>query len=106
MKRYSMKFASLFLVVVTVLSFSACSDDDGPGTEESKEPVEAYLSVAAMPDLSTRTRSEATTTEKEVFIEKLTAFVFTENNVLHAVKSESSQKDSNGENVSVSERLA
>jgi len=103
MKRYSMKFASLFLVVVTVLSFSACSDDDGPGTEESKEPVEAYLSVAAMPDLSTRTRSEATTTEKEVFIEKLTAFVFTENNVLHAVKSESSQKDSNGENVSVSE---
>lgn len=98
MRRNIIQSASLFLSFLAVVSFSACSNDDGPGTEEPKEPVDAYLSIAATPETLTRSvKSEKVPFDE--YINTLTAFVFTEGGDFYTQKTVSSEENG-GESVS------
>lgn len=78
MRRNIIQSASLFLSFLAVVSFSACSNDDGSGIEVPKEPVDAYLSIAATPETLTRSVKSTDEVSFDKYINTLTALVFTE----------------------------
>ena len=99
MRRNIIQSASLFLSFLAVVSFSACSNDEGPGIEVPKEPVDAYLSTVATPETLTRSVKSAEQVPFDEYINTLTALVFTEGGDFYTQKTVSS-KDNDGKSVS------
>ena len=99
MRRNIIQSASLFLSFLAVVSFSACSNDEGPGIEVPKEPVDAYLSIAATPETLTRSVKSEKEVSFDEYINTLTALVFTEGGDFYTQKTVSSE-DNDGKSVS------
>lgn len=99
MRRNIIQSASLFLSFLAVVSFSACSNDDGSGIEVPKEPVDAYLSIVATPETLTRSVKSAEQVPFDEYINTLTALVFTEGGDFYTQKTVSSI-DNDGKSVS------
>lgn len=99
MRRNIIQSASLFLSFLAVVSFSACSNDDGSGIEVPKEPVDAYLSIAATPETLTRSVKSEKEVSFDEYINTLTALVFTEGGDFYTQKTVSSE-DNDGKSVS------
>ncbi|WP_195374082.1 MULTISPECIES: fimbrial protein [Parabacteroides] len=93
MRRNIIQSASLFLSFLAVVSFSACSNDDGSGIEVPKEPVDAYLSIAATPETLTRSVKSTDEVSFDKYINTLTALVFTEGGDFYTQKTVSSNDD-------------
>lgn len=90
MRRNIIQSASLFLSFLAVVSFSACSNDEGPGIEVPKEPVDAYLSIVATPETLTRSVKSTDEVPFDEYINTLTALVFTEGGDFYTQKTVSS----------------
>lgn len=99
MRRNIIQSASLFLSFLAVVSFSACSNDEGPGIEVPKEPVDTYLSIVATPETLTRSVKSTDEVSFDKYINTLTALVFTEGGDFYTQKTVSS-KDNDGKSVS------
>ena len=93
MRRNIIQSASLFLSFLAVVSFSACSNDDGSGIEVPKEPVDAYLSIVATPETLTRSVKSTDEVSFDKYINTLTALVFTEGGDFYTQKTVSSNDD-------------
>lgn len=91
-----MKFKHLFLTALAVASLASCSDDDGPDAPVFQQ-VDTYLSIQATPNMGLSSKSGNVTrtvadgddtesgTDREQFINTLTAFVFNEDGSLAGV---------------------
>lgn len=91
-----MKFKHLFLAALAVASLASCSDDDGPDAPVFQQ-VDTYLSIQATPNMGLSSKSGNVTrtvadgddtesgTDREQFINTLTAFVFNEDGSLAGV---------------------